>query len=343
MTEPTEQSKQQELRTLQRYEIALRRSNVTVFTQDRDLRYTSISNPFLGHEVAQIVGRSDDEIIPAENRFSIIAIKREVLEKGLPAGCEVQIKDRGVARWFELHIEPLRDAKNAIVGLTCVAVDITARKESAEHLVMLTRELTHRSKNLLALIQAIARQTARYTRSIDAFIEQFSARVQALARSHDLLVEEGWHGASLDDLVKSQLGPYRNQNESRISIGGPPLRLKPEAAQSLGLALHELAANAAQHGALAVPSGRVSITWTKRPSEDEGVEILWTESGAAIDGVPKKRGFGSLVVERNLTRALDSEVDLKYAEGGVHCRITIPEKHLFSVAEKDGAGNPGGT
>ena len=115
------------------------------------------------------------------------------------------------------------------------------------------RELTHRSKNLLAVIQAMARQTARHAGSTDGFLNQFSARLQALAASHDLLVRESWHGASLRELIESQLAAYHRQRRRADRLDGDPVALKPEAAQNLGLALHELAVNAAKFGALSVP------------------------------------------------------------------------------------------
>ncbi len=319
-----------ELRTaLARYEIALRGSNVTVFTQDRDLRYTSISNQFLGRQMDDIIGRSEDELIPAENRAAVVAIKRSVLDSGEAQDGEVEIKDGATQRWYDLHIQPLRDAAGHIVGLTCAAVDITARKEAAEHLHLLMRELTHRSKNLLAMVQALARQTARYSGSMDTFIDQFNARLQAFARSHDILVQEEWHGASLGDLVQSQVGPFVDQNAAQLSLAGPPLRLSPEAAQSLGLALHELAANAAKYGALSAPDGRIAITWERAEAEQHGVDVHWIESGGPKVAEPAKRGFGTLVIESNLARTLESSVEMRFLARGLRCRINIPEKHLL--------------
>ena len=146
-------------------------------------------------------------------------------------------------------------SRAATIGVTGAAVDITERKEGEAHLRLLMRELTHRSKNLLAVIQAMARQTAKHTGSIQTFVERFGARVQALARSHDLLVQESWHSASLNELVRSQLAYYLDREPDQVLIEGPDVRLKPEAAQSLGLALHELATNAAKHGAMSRSGG----------------------------------------------------------------------------------------
>jgi two-component sensor histidine kinase len=216
------------------------------------------------------------------------------------------------------------------VGLTCAAVDITERKEGEAHLRLLLRELTHRSKNLLAVIQAMARQTARHTGSTEGFLEQFGARLHALATSHDLLIQESWYGASLPELVRSHLSRYLDGSDPQVTVEGPNIVLKPEAAQSLGLALHELAENAAKYGALSVPRGRADIAWRRMPAQDgHGVEIRWTESGGPAVKSPERRGFGSLVIERNLARSLDAEVELSFAEEGVSCRMVIPLTQLL--------------
>jgi PAS domain S-box-containing protein len=314
---------------LQRYETALRRSNITIFTQDPTLRYTSVSASMFGREIADIVGRTDDEILGADNRSGLVALKRGALQTGQPADGEVGISDGSQRRWYDVHIEPLRDASDAIVELTGVAVDITERKEGEAHLRMLMRELTHRSKNLLAVIQAMARQTARHSTSTDGFLEQFGARLQALATSHDLLVQEGWHGVSLDQLTRSQLGLYLDRTRMQVSIDGPGVVLRPEVAQDLGLALHELAANAARHGALSVPAGKVSITWSRlSQAEGNGIEVLWSESGgpAVPSAVPS--GFGRLVIERNLSRSLNADVALAFQSDGVRCRMVIPASQV---------------
>jgi PAS domain S-box-containing protein len=310
---------------VQRYETALRGSNVTVFTQDQHLRYTSISNPFLGRQIDEIVGRTDEEILPPANLEAIAAVKRDVLQTGHPTDFEAHIRDGSINRWFDLHIEPLRDLRNNIVGLSCAAVDVTERKEGEAHLRLLMRELTHRSKNLLAVIQAMARQTARHAGSTDAFLEQFSARLQALASSHDLLVQESWHGASLHELVRLQLGHYLDRRQSQITFDGPSIMLKPEAAQGVGLGLHELATNAAKYGALSNETGTVDIRWRRMPAnEGHGVEIIWQERGGPSVTKPTRRGFGTTVIERHISRSLDSEVQLTFEPEGVRCRILIP-------------------
>jgi two-component sensor histidine kinase len=222
-----------------------------------------------------------------------------------------------------------------VVGVTCAAVDITERRRGEDHLRLLLRELTHRSKNLLAVIQAMARQTARHAGSVHAFLDQFGDRLQALATSHDLLIQESWHGVSLEELVRSQVGSHLDGTAPRVIIVGDGVLLKPEVAQSLGLALHELANNAEKFGALSVPDGRVSVAWRRVPQSDgEAVELLWAESGGPNVGPPARRGFGSLVIQGSLPRSLDAEVDLAFAAQGVRCRIVIPASRLSLLGER---------
>ena len=314
---------------LTRYEIALRGSHVTVFTQDRTLAYTSVSGPMFGRDPDEIVGRTEDEDFGIQDHRNLSALKREILESAEPKDSEIRVQNNGTTHWYDVHLEPLPDLTGAVVGIAGAAVDITERKQGEAHLRLLMRELTHRSKNLLAVIQAMARQTARHTSSPDEFLDQFGARLQALATSHDILVQESWYGASLAALTRQQLGHYINGPRTQISIDGPPVVLRPEAAQSVGLALHELAANAAKYGALSVPDGHVDIRW-RHGEDEEGIELSWAESDGPSVRVPDHRGFGSLVVEKNLSRALDADVQLDFDPAGVRCRIVIPPAHVLS-------------
>lgn len=309
---------------LGRYQTALQGSQVTVFAQDAALRYTAISNPLFGKPVDAIIGKTDDEVLPAGSRAQVMALKRAVLD-GETVTQEVAIGDDGAARWYELHMEPARNAEGRITGLVAAIVDVTARKEGEAHLRLLMRELTHRSKNLLAVIQAMARQTATHTRSVEDFLDYFSARLQALAASHDLLVQQSWRGVSLQELIRSQLGHYLRGPKAQVTLQGRDVTVKPEAAQSLGLALHEMCTNAAKYGALSSPDGKVSIDWNVGQFEGRtALDLHWRESGGPPVKTPHRAGFGTLVIERNLTKALDARVFLNYAPDGFRCDIHIP-------------------
>jgi len=323
-----------------RYEKALRGSQVAVFTQDRDLRYTSLSNPLFGRSIVDILGRTDEELFQGDSGGdAIVALKREALSSGRPMHAEVRVNGGGGAydtRWHDLHVEPLRNEAGDMIGITCASIDVTERKENEAHLRLLLRELTHRSKNLLAVIQGMARQTARHAGSVEAFLTQFGARLQALAASHDLLVRESWYGASLSELIQSQLAAHmEGDGVGQVAIEGPAITLKPEAAQNLGLALHELAVNAAKFGALSVPAGRVSITWGQRETAaGPAIEIVWREQQGPKVKARRKSGFGSLVIERNLARALEAEVNLAFDPEGLHCRIVLPARQILTTPLK---------
>ena len=313
-----------------RYETALRGSHITVSTQDRDLHYTSINNPRLGHSVEEVLGHTDEELLPPDAAAAVVALKRDALETGEARRAEFALADGPGVRWHDLHVEPLRNEAGDVVGLTCASVEVTDRKEAEAHLRLLLRELTHRSKNLLAVIQAMARQTARHAGSIDGFLKQFGARLQALAASHDLLIRESWYGASLGELVRSQLAAYIDRGESQVVCEGPDVALKPEAAQNIGLALHELATNAAKFGALSVPGGRVSISWGGA-GEGNAVALDWREQYGPKVKARRRHGFGSMVIERNLARALDAEVKLDFDPDGLRCHIVIPSGQILAA------------
>ncbi len=166
--------------------------------------------------------------------------------KGISDGVERWVAEKGRAHFHD----------GAPVRMTGTARDITERREREEHIHLLMREITHRSKNLLAVIQAMARQSKVGSKTVADFEARFSGRLQALAASHDLLVQRDWHGVSMSELVKSQLGHYLDAHASQIEISGQKMIVTPEAAQNIGLAVHELSTNAAKYGALSVPQGQ---------------------------------------------------------------------------------------
>ena len=236
-------------------------------------------------------------------------------------------------RWYDLHMEPLREVTGAIsradlrIGRrhgTQGRRGSSAPADAGAHASLEKFARRHSSDG------APDRPAAEIGRKISP--TEFAARLQALATSHDLLIQESWHGALLSDLVRSQLGHYLDREDSQISVEGPSVFLKPEAAQNIGLALHELATNAAKYGALSVPSGHVSITWGWAVEQIQGGEILWVERGGPAVSPPEQRGFGSVVIERNLAKTLDANVHLSFEPDGIQCRIVVPATCLSLVA-----------
>ena len=238
----------------------------------------------------------------------------------------------GAERWIALDGRRYPGVEGAPCEIIGVARDITVRKQREMHMHLLMREVTHRSKNLLAIIQAMARQTVKDSITADEFERRFSARLRGLAASHDLLAARDWHGAAVDDLVRWQIGPILDQEGDRIVIEGPDLYLNPEAAQNIGLAINELSSNAARYGALSVPAGRVRVTWAV-DVDAHRFRIFWEEIGGPEVSIPRRTGFGHKVVERLAARALDGDVILAFATTGLNWSLSIPLNFLVDEAE----------
>lgn len=310
----------------QRFEIALRGSPIMVFSQDQHMRFVWVHNPPAGVDPAFMLGKTDTEILPPEAAEQIMAAKRRAMETGEPQTIESNFELFGRRRAFYLLMEALRDDDGNAIGTTSVAVEITERKEAENQLRMLLRELTHRSKNLLAVIQAIARQTASRTKTIDDFLDRFGARLVAIGCSQDLLVADNWHGASLRTLVEQQLNMHADRLGGQIVIDGEDVMLKPEAVQNLGLALHELATNAQKYGALSSDRGRVRIHW--QFCDAAKLKLTWEEQGGPPVSAPERSGFGRAMIESVVGKALEGEVKLSFPAKGVRCVIVIPEAQV---------------
>ena len=212
------------------------------------------------------------------------------------------------------------------------------RDERETHVRLIMRELSHRSKNLLAIVLAIARQTARHTTSFSDFETRFNSRIQALADAHDLLVEQQWSGAFIDDLVRAQLAAFGME---KVSCRGERIMLRTEAVQNVALALHELATNASKYGALSVPAGKVSIDWARQPpaaSGEHDLRFTWRESGGPPVTPPAKKGFGCFVLERVTVNAL-GEGKLEFNPDGLVWTCIVRPEHQFN-GEEAGAAAP---
>jgi two-component sensor histidine kinase len=208
------------------------------------------------------------------------------------------------------------------------AQDITERKEREEREHLLMREVNHRAKNMLSVVDAIAHQTA--TRNPEDFVERFSKRVQALSANQDLLVRNEWKGVEVDDLVRAQLAHFAGLIGSRIAMRGPKLLLKAASAQAIGLALHELATNAGKCGALSTGKGRVNVCWG---IEGNTFNMSWIESNGPPVSVPVRRGFGTIVMEAMTERSVNGAVDLDYAPSGLTWRLTCPAANALEPVE----------
>lgn len=244
-----------------------------------------------------------------------------------------------------VEFQPTHQREANIVGhaLAEAARSIAAREQALRkselHTRFVMRELAHRSKNLLAVVQAIARQTGRSARDIDDFTAQFGERLAGLGRSQDLLVQKNWQGVSLSDLVSAQLKPFVEADNNRVDANGPPVLLDADAAQNIGMALHELATNASKHGALSVPTGRVDIAWGWLPSEigERGrrLQLQWSESGGPPVTPPKRKGFGHSVIERLTASSLHGTAKLDWRPEGLLWTLEVPEGSITKSEQNE--------
>jgi two-component sensor histidine kinase len=206
-----------------------------------------------------------------------------------------------------------------------VATDVTERKTAEAHQRFLMQELSHRSKNLLSIVQAIADQTLRNCSDLKEFQNRFDGRLRGLAASNTLLARGDWRGSSLTALIELQLATFIDLKSPQIEINGPNVDLTAEAAQAIGLALHELATNAVKHGALSVPQGKLSIFWqVDRTRNAEGLKLVWHERGGPLVTVPNRTGFGHVVMKRMVEQAVHGTVELNFASEGLQWSLQAP-------------------
>jgi PAS domain S-box-containing protein len=258
-------------------------------------------------------------------------------------------QDNGEWCWVIDAAQPRFDDQGHFLGHIGSVLDISERKQAEEEKHLLMREVNHRSKNLLSLVQAVARQTAAATP--EDFLRRFSERLSAISSNQDLLVRSEWKPVSLEELVRLQLAHLLDHANERIILSGPAITVSAAASQTLGIALHELGTNAAKYGSLASPSGRVDIIWSiARNGADEGRFIMsWTESGGPEVRAPTRTGFGSKVISDMVRRAFSADVHLDYAPHGLSWRIECavssvldtPSRAASPASIKPGARTPG--
>jgi PAS domain S-box-containing protein len=259
-------------------------------------------------------GERSDDVLERLRRVIIISAKPEVRSAELM----IRTKD-GRQRLWSFVSSALATQSDGRRLFVCVAQDVTDQKAHQEQIHLLMCEINHRAKNMLSLVQAIARQTA--APEPEEFIEHFTERIQALAANQDLLVRNEWQGVDVEDLVRAQLAHFADLVETRITAHGPPLRLNAAAAQAIGLAIHELSTNAGKYGALSVDTGHVDVCWSL---DGDVFTMSWTEFDGPPVSPPERCGFGSTVITSMVKQTVNGEVRLDYVPSGVVWHLTSP-------------------
>jgi PAS domain S-box-containing protein len=227
---------------------------------------------------------------------------------------------RGIAL---VDIEAVKDGEGNIIGAVNCFQDITERKRMEEHEKILAREVDHRAKNLLAIVQAAVQLTNADT--VEDFKAAIEGRLQALSNAHSLLAHSRWVGIDLRSLVTEELAPYNAAGASRADISGPTLVLTPQSAQSIAMVLHELTTNAVKYGALSVPLGRLRVEWSRGEAE---IVIRWSEADGPPVKPPSRQGFGTRSLGPLVQNGLEGKLRLDWNPDGVACEMVIPLAHV---------------
>ena len=222
----------------------------------------------------------------------------------------------GIGLDVSLTVSPIRNAAGLVSGSSTIARDITERRNWDQRQAMLLRELSHRVKNTMAVVQSMTRQTLRTSSDPKSFAEDFEGRIRSLSAAHTLLSDNEWRGAMLADVIRIQLGGIVDDMAKRFTLRGPGVLLPAEAATQLGLVLHELGTNAAKHGALSAPSGTIAVGWTASVGK---LRLAWRERGGPrIDAPPSHKGFGTVLIDSSVVTA-----SRRFDPAGLTCRLDV--------------------
>ncbi|MBC7740052.1 MAG: PAS domain-containing protein [Candidatus Saccharibacteria bacterium] len=307
-----------------------------IYVVDADFRLVQVSDgaqkvfknvrPLLGRDFADVLSILWPEPFASE----AIGLFRHTLATGEPYRASNVVEKRadiGDTEAYDWKIER-HTMPDGRPGVICHFYDLSEKQQQQDHIKLLMGEVNHRSKNMLSLIEAMARQTVKT--QPDHFLEIFGQRLRALSASQDLLVKGEWKAVELGELVRSQIAHFGEQHDGRVTIDGPSLKITASASQSLGMALHELATNAVKFGALSNESGRVMISFGLQSDVTGQTQFAmsWIESGGPPVSKPTRRGFGSTMIDSMLRTSLDCDAEVDFAPTGLVWRIGCPAENL---------------
>jgi PAS domain S-box-containing protein len=273
-----------------------------------------------GYAAEEVVGKPIIILIPAERHDE----EKEILQRiGRGERIDhyetVRRRKDGSLVDISLSVSPVKTVEGKIIGASKIARDITERKRAAERIMLLAREVDHRAKNLMAVMQAVVHFTQAETP--EDFRTAIEGRLRAVAKAHDLFAETRWKGADIHSVVTEELAPYSHNGEARAAIDGPSLLLEPNKAQIMAIVVHELTTNAAKYGALSSSTGHVRVEWR---CVDGRFVFGWIEKGGPPVKAPTRHGFGTGIIER-MVRQLGGDVRFDWHSDGLVCEVAIPQ------------------
>ena len=310
------------LNATQRFTAIVESSDDAIISKDLNGNITTWNRGaerLFGYAAEQIIGKSVNLLIPPDRQEEEpVIIDRVRRGERIEHYETVRLRKNGSRIDISLTISPIKDAEGRIIGASKIARDITERKQIEAQIAILAREAEHRTKNVLATVQATVRLS--HSDTPEGLKDAIEGRIQALANVHTLFVQSRWAGAELHSLITQELSPYCEVEEARVLISGPNVLLEPGAAQAIAVTVHELATNAVKYGALSAPEGRLHVEWLRAP--DGRLVLRWTETGGPLVKTPSRYGFGTRVVER-MVRGQKGEIRFDWRPEGLACDVTV--------------------
>jgi PAS domain S-box-containing protein len=281
-----------------------------------------------GFDREEVLGQSFDFLMARPADPEALAQVEAAFAGSSESGFEIRFRRKdGSMFWAAFFTSPIRDKTRDVVQHFASFVDLTKHNQEKDRLRFLLSELNHRTQNTLATVQAIAVQTLRGAADKEV-VDAFEGRILALSKAHSLLGRKHWEAVSLRDVIDQILQPFglNDCRVARFSVESEDVRLQPKAALTLAMVFHELATNAAKHGALSNgATGKIDIAWQVEPTpQGDRMRLRWQESGGPPVTPPGRKGFGSRLIEGGLAQELDGEVRLDYEPAGVVCQIIMP-------------------
>ena len=329
-------------RRVRRLERAVEGLPLILFGVDADARYAWLANVHAPWSEGVLLGRTDAEILGEEHGRPIEEAKRRVLRTGRAERLEFDVRFDRQRHWYEVSLRP--DGEG---GLVCSALDISEKKRREIMLQALLREVSHRSKNLLAMVLSIAQQTSRKAFDKHTFLTRFTGRIQSIARSQDSITSSDWRGAALSELVENQVLALLPGRAHAVARHGPDLQFTPGAALHVGLALHELTTNALAYGALGHGSGTVTLRtvppgmWNAPRDGSAGAEtgegdgralLEWRETDGPGVEYPGHESFGMVTLRRIVPAAVGGRAELQFLPDGLRYRLWIDASQFDTIA-----------
>lgn len=282
----------------------------------------------VGWQSGGFIGKNDLELLADKDLArKVMENDRRIMAGGVRCQVEEELRsaDGTTSYWLSTKA-PFTDEDGNIAGLVGVSIDITERKRLEERERLLAREIEHRNKNLLSVVQSVVRLTRAST--AEEFRESVMRRLEAIDRAESVFMRGHLQPVDLRDLLLEELAAYNINTAGRVRLAGPPIHIRAEAGQPLAMAFHELATNAAKYGAFAETAGTLDVVWELRQRSDTHLEIEWRETGGPPVAGPIRHGFGTKLIRSVVERQLHGTVSLAWEPTGLRCSISVPAQSV---------------